>query len=35
VRAWLIAVSIFQRGSGVCTYADIRLSGGGSEKVVL
>lgn len=35
VRVWLIAVSIFQRGSGVCEYSDIRLSGGGSTVGVL
>jgi len=35
VRAWLIAVSIFQRGSGACIYADIRLSGGGEQRTVL
>jgi Protein of unknown function (DUF3047) len=35
VRVWLIAVSIFQRGTGICTYADIRLSGGGQECTVL
>jgi hypothetical protein len=35
VRVWLIAVSLFQRGSGVCTYADIRLTGGDETRVVL
>jgi hypothetical protein len=32
VRVWLIANSIFQRGEGVCDYADIRL-GSGQETV--
>ena len=28
VRVWLIAVSVFQRGEGVCEYADIELVDG-------
>jgi hypothetical protein len=35
VRVWLIAVSIFKRQTGVCTYSDIRLSGGGEQRNVL
>jgi hypothetical protein len=35
VRVWLIANSIFQRGRGVCDYADIRLQAGGKEVRVL
>jgi hypothetical protein len=35
VRVWLIAVSIFQRESGACTYADIRLAGGGEQRTAL
>ena len=27
VRVWLIACSVFQRGRGVCDYADIELHG--------
>jgi len=35
VRVWLIANSIFQRGRGVCDYADIRLKAAGEEVRVL
>lgn len=28
VRIWLIAVSVFQRGEGICDYADIELTDG-------
>jgi hypothetical protein len=28
VRVWLIAVSVFQRGEGICDYADIELTDG-------
>ncbi len=28
VRVWLIAVSVFQRGTGICEYADIELVDG-------
>jgi hypothetical protein len=35
VRIWLIAVSIFKRQSGNCTYADIRLRTEDQERVVL
>jgi hypothetical protein len=28
VRVWLIAVSVFQRGEGICDYADIELVDG-------
>ncbi len=35
VRIWLIANSIFQRGEGICDYADIRLlSETGEERVL-
>lgn len=35
VRVWLIANSIFQRGEGVCDYADISLCGAGETVQVL
>ncbi|HYB99574.1 MAG TPA: DUF3047 domain-containing protein [Candidatus Limnocylindrales bacterium] len=35
VRVWLIANSLFQRLPGSCTYRSIRLSGVGSDIVVL
>ena len=28
VKVWLIAVSVFQRGEGICEYADIELVDG-------
>jgi hypothetical protein len=35
VRIWLIANSVFQRGEGICDYADIRLlSETGQERVL-
>jgi hypothetical protein len=35
VRVWFIAVSLFQRGEGRCTWRGVELSGpGGSERVV-
>ncbi len=35
VRVWFIAVSLFQRRTGRCQYADIRLSDGGTHLTVL
>jgi hypothetical protein len=35
VAVWLIAVSVFKRQPGRCAYADVRLRGGGDERVVL
>jgi hypothetical protein len=35
VRVWLIANSIFQRGQGICDYADICLHSGAGEERVL
>jgi hypothetical protein len=35
VRVWLIANSIFQRGEGVCEYADILLHDGETTVRVL
>jgi hypothetical protein len=35
VRVWLIAVSLFNREPGACSYADIRLRNGGEELSVL
>ena len=35
VAVWLIAVSVFKRQPGRCAYAEIRLHGGGEERVVL
>jgi hypothetical protein len=34
-RVWLIASSIFQRRTGRCAYADVRLTGGGGELQVI
>ena len=34
-RVWLIANSIFQRGTGTCDYAQIRLHGSGADVSVL
>ena len=34
-RVWLIANSIFQRGEGICDYAQILLSGPGGEVSIL
>lgn len=35
VRVWLIAVSVFQRGEGICDYADIELVDGNRRLRVL
>ena len=35
VRVWLIAVSVFQRGEGICDYADIELVDGDRRLRVL
>ncbi len=35
VRVWLIAVSVFQRGEGICDYADIELVDGDQRLKVL
>ena len=35
VRVWLIAVSVFQRGEGICDYADIELVDGERRLKVL
>jgi hypothetical protein len=35
MRVWLIAVSLFNREPGACSYADIRLRNGGEELSVL
>ena len=35
VKVWLIANSIFQRGEGECSYADIVMHGSGGETQVL
>jgi len=35
VRVWFIAVSLFQRNTGRCEYADIRLSNGDETLAVL
>jgi len=35
VRVWLIAVSVFQRGEGLCDYADIELVDGDTRLRVL
>jgi hypothetical protein len=35
VRIWLIANSVFQRGEGICDYADIRLLSETGEDQVL
>lgn len=35
VRVWLIAVSVFQRGHGICEYADIELVDGARRLKVL
>ena len=35
VRVWLIAVSVFKRQHGAFSIAEIRLRGGGEERVVL
>ena len=35
VRVWLIAVSVFQRGEGICDYADIELVDGDKRLKIL
>jgi len=35
VRVWLIAVSVFQRGEGICDYADIELVDGDKRLKVI
>ena len=35
VRVWLIACNVFKRQRGNCVYADIRLSCGARQQIVL